>query len=194
MLSVGAGVLELEAIEDALKQRASLDATEIKDVWLIDPLMDEIDDFYTDVDKGPPEKVSNAGQVRHQYNTALTTYYGVDISYFSGAQAYELATQQLSIHLATDKPVVPAVVGALNLSFGLLGARPDGSLVGFQAHEDALNFIRNLADLRVDELHVVAAWVDVSNHPQNILQKASEFVSEREESLERARRLFAALR
>lgn len=132
LLSVGAGVLELRSIEAALQVRDET-ATPIKNIWLIDPGVDD----------------TTGGEVASQYAARLD---GVDVTYFTDTGAYDKAIKTL--RESPDTRV--ATIGALNTSFGLLGAE----LASIARYNAMLKFVHMLADggRRGHSLHVVQAW------------------------------------
>lgn len=142
LLSVGAGVLELRTLKTILELRGDGD-TPIDQVVLVDPHQDREHQF---------EVRNEAAQVVAEYRKPEHLGTGVGVLYYTGPNAYSDAIAGLHF----DETRVVAVVGALNLSFGLLGN-----------HREALRSYlapRNLvseAMRRNRNLYVVQAFQDI---------------------------------
>lgn len=107
LLSVGAGVLELRTLKTLLELRGDGD-TPIDQVVLVDPHPNRKDQI---------EVRNEAAQVVAEYRKPEHLGTGVGVLYYTGPNAYSDAIAGLHF----DETRVVAVVGALNLSFGLLG-------------------------------------------------------------------------
>lgn len=106
LLSVGAGVLELRTLKTILEiLRESTTKVPIDKVVLVDPSLHQSDPF---------EARMEASTVVSEYREHLGSE--VDVEYHIGPNAYTDAIAGLEF----DETRVVAVVGALNMSFGLL--------------------------------------------------------------------------
>ncbi len=159
LLSVGAGVLELRAIETALAVRGANDRA-IDQVWLIDPFLDS----------------ETGDQVASQYAARLP---GVNVTYFTGENdAYEKANALLK-----ESPrVTIATIGALNTSFGMLSTHPDS----IARYNGMLRFVVQAADAprRDARLHVVQAWHNADEGYVVMDERAVDFVGRRRDRVE----------
>lgn len=173
LVSVGAGVLELKSLISIIELRAFTGGVPITRVWLIDPLQDE----------------ETGNQVAAHFAAHLE---GLDVTYFTGDDAYVKASNEHTrIGEDEDERVETAVVGGLNLSFGMIFNHP----TFFDKNEKIITFFRQLRDERNRNAAIffVSAFYGVDNRHFNKVETMQEFLVRREktvdESIARLRRL-----
>tara|TARA_B110000858_G_C17740149_1_gene444527 strand:- start:67 stop:801 length:735 start_codon:yes stop_codon:yes gene_type:complete len=98
LLSVGAGVLELQTLMKLQKEKSHF----ISQVWLIDPGLDK----------------PTGDQVASHFKARLGEF--VKVTYFSGPNAYTDAMETLEQTFEKFHDFGIAAIGALNVSFGML--------------------------------------------------------------------------
>ena len=162
LVSVGAGVLELKSLISIIELREFTGGVPLNRVWLIDPLQDE--------------KTGN--QVASHFAAHLE---GVDVTYYTGDDAYVKASNEHT-RIGSVERVETAVVGGLNLSFGMISTHPSF----FVNHERILTFFRQLRDEknRNNELFFVSAFYGRDRRYSNFSETVDEFLARRQNTVE----------
>lgn len=162
LVSVGAGVLELKSLISIIQLRAFTGGVPINRVWLIDPEQDE--------------------ETGNQVASNVAAYLeDVEVTYFTGDDAYVKAGAEHTRIGAVDR-VETAVVGGLNLSFGIITTHPSF----FVKHEQTLTFFRQLRNERNrhTKLFFVSAFYGFDRRHSNTTETVDEFLLRRQKKVE----------
>ena len=159
-VSVGAGVLELQAIKLAMSAREFSGGASIRRVWLIDPELDS----------------ETSEQVSSNFLANLNDR-DVEVKYFSESEAYTNASNEHSRLSGIGEHVEVAVVGGLNISFGMISDHP--TIVSKMEREFAFFFKLQDGNNTEIPLSLVQAYHNDREGFRNLIETVEEFAKRR---------------
>ena len=159
-VSVGAGVLELQAIKLAMSAREFSGGAKIRRVWLIDPELDS----------------ETSEQVSFNFISNLDDR-EVEVKYFSESEAYTNASNEHSRLFGIGEHVEVAVVGGLNISFGIVSDHP--TIVARMEREFAFFFKLQGGNKTEIPLELVQAYHNEREGFKNFIETVAEFAERR---------------
>ena len=159
-VSVGAGVLELQAIQLVMGVREYSGGAKIRRIWLIDPELD----------------ADTSHQVSSKFLANIDDS-DVEVKYFSGREAYTNASNEHNRLSDIGEHVEVAVVGGLNISFGMVSDHP----IIVSRMEKEFTFFKQLEDDNRSEgsLSLVQAYHNDREGFINRIETVEEFAKRR---------------